>query len=153
MLSNQPTPDQDYFIQSQLNAQFASLYGANVGEDTNIATYAAVGDINNQLWTFEADADGDYYYIVSEANNLVMGLYYGGPQVRTQAKASSNSDQQWKLVEDGSIMFIESRAKPGQVLTIVPGTIGGTTVNWVELEEKKTIGNANQEWKLKVYSS
>jgi hypothetical protein len=150
-MSTSPTLGKNYFIESQLNGKVASLYGGNVGNEVNIAVYTKgeVGSIDNQVWYLQQACEG-YYYITSKANNRVMGIY-GCNQIRSFDKADGEASQQWKFCQDGSIYFIESRSQPGQVMSVVSGAAPrGGTLDWVNLEAKKTIGNDNQEWKLQL---
>ena len=144
------TTGKDYFFESQLNGQKISLYGGNVIVNNNIATYdkGTIGSINNQIW-YLTDAGDDYFFITSKANNLVLDIY-GISQIRTQVKQCGETSQHWKFVQDGcqDIVFIENRCRPGHVMTVDPGELCGTTVNWVNLQAKQTIGNDKQEFKV-----
>ena len=146
-MTTSPTTGKDYLIESQLNGQMISLYAGNVGVGKNIATYPKqVTD--KQLW-YVLDAGDGYFFIASKANNLVLDIY-GLSQVRTQVKQCGETSQHWKFVQDGcgNTIFIENRCKPGHVMTVDPGELCGAMVNWVLLQERQTIGNDKQEFKL-----
>ena len=105
-----------------------------------------MGSLNNQIF-YLSDAGDGYFFIASKANNLVLGIY-GFRQIRTQQKECGETSQHWKFVGCGNTVFIENRCKPGHVMTVDPGELCGRTVNWVNLQEKQSIGNDKQEFKI-----
>jgi Ricin-type beta-trefoil lectin domain-like len=141
-----------YIIESKLNGMVLDITMANPNAGAGVGTYWVkhADDIHNanQLWSLVRD--GDYYFIKSKLNGMVLNV--GDPEIGDQgalldmyqqnSSATPPDKQLWSIPTDDSYGVVKSKWK-GMVLDIFGANRAPALVDVYPAKYQD-----HQEWKL-----